>query len=59
MNQMNEKQALDVIKAALDLATQKGVFSRLDESFAVIQAFNVVSEKIVKKDESDAISSGQ
>ena len=47
---MNEKQALDVIKAALDLATQKGVFPNLDSSFAVIQAFNVISEKLMPKD---------
>ena len=51
---MNEKQALEVIKAALDLATQKGVFPNLDSSFAVIQAFNVLSEKLVKDDKQDA-----
>ena len=28
---MNEKQALEVIKAILDLATSKGVFSKIDE----------------------------
>ena len=55
---MNEKQALDVIKAALDLSTSKGVFQNLDSSFAVITAFNVISEKIIKKDEADATSSG-
>lgn len=47
---MNEKQALEIIKAALDLATQKGVFVNLDSSFAVIQAFNVLSEKHLKED---------
>ena len=53
---MNEKQALEIIKAALDQATQKGVFQNLDSSFAVIQAFNVLSEKLIKKDETDAVS---
>lgn len=50
---MNEKQALEVLKAALDLATQKGVFSNLDSSFAVIQAYNVVSSKLVKEETKD------
>jgi len=51
---MNEKQALEVLKAALDLATQKGVFQNLDSSFAVIQAYNVISEKLHKDDKADA-----
>lgn len=59
MNQLNEKQSLEIIKAALDLATSKGVFTNLDSSFAVIQAYNVLSEKHIKKDEADAITDGQ
>lgn len=51
---MNQKQALEVLKAALDLATQKGVFQNLDSSFTVIQAFNVISEKLLKDDKADA-----
>jgi hypothetical protein len=46
---MNEKQALEIIKAILDLATSKGVFSKIDESFTAIQAFNKIAEKF--KDE--------
>ena len=42
---MNEKQALEVIKAILDLATQNGVFTKIDESFTAIQAFNKIAEK--------------
>lgn len=48
---MNEKQALDVLKSALDLATQKGVFPNLESSAAIIQAFNVISEKLLSKDD--------
>jgi hypothetical protein len=51
---MNEKQALDVIKAALDLATSKGVFQNLDSTYAVVQAFNVISEKVLKSDDDSA-----
>lgn len=47
---MNTKQALDVIKSALDLATSKGAFHNLETSAAIIQAFNVLNEKIGKED---------
>ena len=50
-DKMNEKQALEVIRAILDLATSKGVFSKIDESFTAIQAFNIIAEKF--KDEQD------
>ena len=42
---MNEKQALEVIKAALDLATSKGVFTNLNDCSTIIQAFNVIAKK--------------
>ena len=41
---MNEKQSLEVIKAALDLATSKGVFSNLNDCNTIIQAFNVIAK---------------
>jgi len=43
---MNEKQALEVIKAALDIATANGVFKNLNDCNAIIQAFNVISQKV-------------
>jgi len=52
---MNEKQALEIIKAILDLATSKGVFSKIDESFTAIQAFNVIAEKL-KDEQNDAVN---
>jgi hypothetical protein len=51
---MNEKQALEIIKAILDLATQKGVFSKIDESFTAIQAFNTIAEKFKDEPSKDA-----
>jgi aspartate/methionine/tyrosine aminotransferase len=48
---MNEKQALEIIKAILDLATQKGIFVKMDEAYTAITAFNIVAEKF--KDEQD------
>jgi hypothetical protein len=53
---MNEKQALEIIKAILDLATSKGVFSKIDESFTAIQAFNTIAEKFKDEPGKDADS---
>ena len=52
---MNEKQALEIIKAILDLATSKGVFSKIDESFTAIQAYNTIAEKL-KDEQNDAVN---
>jgi hypothetical protein len=48
---MNEKQAIEIIKAALDLATSKGVFQNLDSTNAVVQAYNVINDKLLKKED--------
>ncbi len=53
---MNEKQALEVIKAILDLATQKGVFTKIDESFTAIQAFNIIAEKFKEENADNNVS---
>lgn len=51
---MNEKQSLEILKAALDLATSKGVFNTLNDSAAVIEAFNVIAKHLeTKKDGSE------
>ena len=42
---MNEKQAMEVIKAALDLATSKGVFTNLNDCHTIIEAFNLIAKK--------------
>jgi hypothetical protein len=55
---MNEKQALEILKSALDLATSKGVFTRLEDSFTIIQAYNKIAEKI-QKEETDATADRQ
>lgn len=47
---MTTKQALEVIKGALDLATSKGAYVNLETTAAIVQAFNVLSEKITKED---------
>lgn len=42
---MNEKQALEIIKAIMDEATKKGIFGKLDDAFTAITAFNLIAEK--------------
>lgn len=50
---MNEKQALEVVKAALDLGVQKGNFANLNEAYAIVEAWNVLAKHFqLKKDES-------
>jgi hypothetical protein len=48
---MNEKQALGVIKAILDKAVEKGLFSKMDDAYTAIGAFNLIAEKF--NDEQD------
>jgi hypothetical protein len=48
---MNEKQALEIVKAALDLGVQKGNFANLNETYTIIQAFDVIAKHFNKKDE--------
>lgn len=52
---MNEKRALEVIKAALDLGVAKGNYANLNETLAVIESWNVIAKHFseeIKKDES-------
>lgn len=48
---MNEKQALEIVKAALDLGVQKGNFANLNEAYAVVQAFDVLAKHFNKKND--------
>ena len=41
---MEHKKALEIIKAALDLAVTKGTFGRLEDIQAVIIAFNTIAK---------------
>ena len=42
---MNEKQALAIIKAILDKAVEKGLFSKMDDAYTAIGAFNLIASK--------------
>lgn len=54
-HKMNEKKALEVLKAALDLGVAKGNYQNLNETLAVIESWNVIAKKfeIEKQDETN------
>ena len=51
---MNEKQALEIIKAILDEATKKGIFGKMDDAFTAITAFNLIAAKFENEQGKDA-----
>lgn len=53
---MNEKQAINVIKSALDLGVAKGIFQNLNETFAVTQAFDVIAKHFEEKKDGSEIN---
>lgn len=55
---MNEKQAIEIIKAALDQANSEGVFKNLDAAYTVVQAYNKLFEMIQKKHETNEPTNG-
>lgn len=46
---MNEKQSLNIIKSALDLGVSKGNFQNLNETMALIQAFECIAKHFEEK----------
>jgi len=53
---MNEKQALGIIKAILDKAVEKGIFSKMDDAYTAIGAFNLIAKKFENEQDKDAES---
>lgn len=51
---MNVKQALEIVKAALDLGIAKGNFQNLNEASALIEAFNVLFKANTNESNNDA-----
>ena len=44
---MNEQQALQIIKQALDVATAKGAFVTVDAAATTYQAFQIIAQKLM------------
>lgn len=51
---MEQKKALQIIKAAIDLGISKGNFVSMDQVYALIESWNVIAQHFEsKKDESN------
>jgi hypothetical protein len=57
MQQLTEKQALEIIKATLDKSVKEGIFTSLNDVYTVVAAFDVIAKKVI--DESNTNESGQ
>lgn len=57
MQQLTEKQALEIIKATLDKSVKEGIFTSLNDVYTVVAAFDVIAKKVI--DESSTNESGQ
>ena len=47
MQQLTEKQSLDIIKATLDKATKEGIFHNLNDVYTVVLAFDTIAKKVI------------
>jgi hypothetical protein len=47
---MNEKQALQAIKALIDVSIKRGVFENIDAAIEISNAFNYLAEKLMTKE---------
>jgi hypothetical protein len=47
MQQLTEKQALEIIKATLDKSVKEGIFGSLNDVYTVITAFDVIAKKVI------------
>ena len=50
----NTKEALQVLKTVLDMATAKGVFTNVEASYTAATAFNIINKAL----ENDTTSTG-
>jgi len=56
MQQLSEKQALEIIKAILDKSVKEGIFGSLNDVYTVVAAFDVIAKKVI--DEKSVDESG-
>ena len=47
MQQLSEKQALEIIKATLDKSVKEGIFNSLNDVYTVVAAFDVIAKKVI------------
>jgi hypothetical protein len=47
MQQLTERQALDIIKATLDKAVKEGIFSSLNDVYTVVASFDIIAKNCI------------
>lgn len=50
MEQLSKEKALQVIKEIMDAATKGGLFPNMDATFLAANAFNVISNAVLKSE---------
>jgi hypothetical protein len=55
---MKEKQALEMVKSALDLGVSKGNFKNLNETLAIVEAWNVIAKHFESQTDKDEDANG-
>jgi hypothetical protein len=55
MQQLSEKQALEIIKATLDKAVKEGIFTSLNDVYTVVAAFDVIAKKVIDEKHVDEL----
>jgi hypothetical protein len=53
MQKLTEKQALDILKAALDKSVKEGIFSTLNDVYTIVLAFDTVAKKVIDESTND------
>jgi hypothetical protein len=57
MQQLTEKQGLDILKATLDKAVKEGIFNSLNDVYTVVAAFDVIAKKVIDEKHVDEFGS--
>ena len=57
MQKLTEKQALDILKAALDKSVKEGIFNTLNDVYTVVLAFDTIAKKVIDEKPVDELGS--
>jgi hypothetical protein len=57
MQQLSEKQALEIIKATLDKSVKEGIFNSLNDVYTIVAAFDVIAKKVIDEKPVDELGS--
>jgi hypothetical protein len=55
MQQLTEKQALEIIKSTLDKSVKEGIFSNLNDVYTIVLAFDTIAKKVIDESTNDEL----